>query len=80
MSITNETEPIKIVGLSPHDHEIVVLRRRLRYLMWRHYDDIYDGSVDDSDLLQAGYFDDVIDRRAMIETLRTINSNERGLL
>lgn len=72
MSITNQTFQNKIVDWAPHDHEIVVLQRRLRYLLWRHYDDIYDGSEDEGDLLKSGFFDDVIDRRTMINTLNCV--------
>jgi len=75
----SNTDPLsEMEFLDPHDREIVILHKRLRYLLWRHHDDIYDGSVDDADLLNDGFFDDVVRRESVIETLRSINSTERG--
>ncbi len=77
-TLSNTDPPSEMEILDPHDREIVILHKRLRYLLWRHHDDIYDGSVDDADLLNDGFFDDVVRRESVIETLRSINSTERG--
>lgn len=77
-TLSNTDPPSEMEILDPHDREIAILHNRLRYLLWRHHDDIYDGSVDDADLLNDGFFDDVVRRESVIETLRSINSTERG--
>ena len=53
--------------------EIDLLRRRLRYLEALWFDDIYDGTVDDADLLTDGFFDAVLSRQSIVGHLIDLN-------